>query len=535
MRRNVYAAHHTILVQTFAFDIDYSIPLLVRSPHSLQSQISLEASTEPSKAESPDNTQSNLPSQDDPSTSQTLSSSPKAYKFTPPPSEERTYSPITSKDWHEIEANIDPVPPREWLDSDSPVPLNKDWPISQAEFNILPPEEQSRLVNEDFRRDKLDFLRQEKLQDHNHLHPLDEPFTMPMVSPHRGYAPEGTTPPPIQKIPWQLRRPWNWIRTGGIALVVGTLLAAVAALVIQHKDEWKLRNLEKKTPAPKDWTEKARGYYAIALHHKNEGETQLAVWALQRAFVEAGYRWVIEPASVSEEGRIPLDLANAWAIRTLMMWEIELEHWDKAISLMEGLSTAYEDENSLNHARRSDLLRILALPTEKTKGVQSANAMFQTAIALAGYELPKNPKDPIILPEGMQGNALLLRVLEEHIIFQIRHGLKSAKQALPTLLSIANVYRQTPYAIRDVCTEGLVMLHIGEIMYALGHQEESIQWTESAVQSTRKARKNQSTDEDRQRCSECVGNGGNSLGILYEVDTLCTLADVRNVVILSVL
>ena len=344
---------------------------------------------------------------------------------------------------------------------------------------------------------------------------------MPMVAPHRGYAPEGTTPPPIQKIPWQLRRPWNWIRTGGIALFVGTLLAAVAAWVIQHRDEWELRNLEKKAPAPKDWTEKARGYYAVALHHKNAGEVQLAVWALQRALVEAGYRWVIEPANVPEGERMHLDLANAWVIRTLVMWEIELEHWDKAISLMEGLSTAYEDENPLNHARRSDLLRILALPTEKTKGVQSANSMFQTAIAYAGYELPKNPKDPIILPEGMQGNALLLRVLEEYIIFQIRHGLKSAKQALPTLLSIANVYRQTPHTMRDVCAEGLVMLHIGEIMYALGHQDESIQWTERAVQSTRKARKNQSTDEDRQRCSECVGNGSNSLGILYEVDTLC--------------
>ena len=532
MHRNVYAAHHITPVQISAFDIDYNIPWFVRSSHSLQSQISLNRLPNPSKAE---NIQSNVPSPHDPSPSQILSSSPKAYNSTPSPSEESTYSPITSQDWHEIEANIDPVPPREWLDSDSPVPLNKDWPISQAEFNILPPEEKSRLANEDLRRKKLDFLRQEKLQDHNHLHPFGEPFTMPMVAPHRGYAPEGTTPPPIQKIPWQLRRPWSWIRTGGIALCLAALLAAVAAWVIQHQDEWKLRNLEKKNPAPQDWTEKARGYYAVALHHRKEGEIQLAVWALQRAIVEAGYRWVIEPANVPEEERISLDLANAWVIRTLVTWEIELEHWDKAISLMEGLSTAYVDENSLNHARRSDLLRILALPTEKTKGVQSANAMFQTAIAYAGYELPKNPKDPIILPEGMQGNALLLRVLEEYIIFQIQHGLKSAKQALPTLLSIANVYRQTPHNMRDVCAEGLVMLHIGEIMYALGHQDESIQWTERAVQSTRKARKNQSTDEDRQRCSECVGNGSNSLGILYEVDTLCTLADVRNVVILSVL
>src|SRR5439155_2233976 len=128
---------------------------------------------------------------------------------------------------------------------------------------------------------------------------------------------------------------------------------------------------------------------------------------------------------VPEEERISLDLANAWVIRTLLLWEIELEHWDKSISLMEGLSTAYEEDSLLNRARRSDLLRIAALPTEKTKGVEAACAMFRTAIEFVGLKLPKNPKDPIILPEGMRGNGLLLRVLAEYVIFQIRHGLKS--------------------------------------------------------------------------------------------------------------
>jgi hypothetical protein len=301
------------------------------------------------------------------------------------------------------------------------------------------------------------------------------------------------------------------------------LLAGIVAWGIQHKDEWRLRNLEKRSPAPANWTEKARGYYAVALHHKNEGEIQLGVWALQRALVEAGYKWIIEPEKVPEEERIPLDLENASVIRMLVMWEIELEHWDKAILIMEGLSTAYEDDSPLNNARRSDLLRILALPTEKTKGVQAASTMYRTAISYAGYELPKKPKDTIILPEGMQGNEVLLRVLEEYMIFQIRNGIKTAKQALPTLLSIANVYRQTPYYIRDTCGEGIVMLHIGEIMYALGHQEESVQWTETAVNGARQGISEQKNEENRRRCSECVANGYNSLGILYEVVRPCCL------------
>lgn len=472
--------------------------------------------------DTPQTSQSSVPSQHDPSTSQSLSSSPKAYKSSPLPPSKETYTPITSQDWHELESNIDPVPETNWLDSDNPVPLNKDYPLTQAEYDALPPIEKSRLSNEDYRRRKLEYLREQKLNDHNHLHPLGEPFKMPMVAYHRGYAPEGTTPPPIQKIPWQLRRPWNWIRGGVAVLVTASLLAGIAAWGILHKDEFELRMLEKRNPAPGDWPEKARGYYAVALHHKKEGQTQLAVWALQRAIVEAGYRWVLEPensppAQHAHKGKAELDIYTAWVLRMLVMWEIELQHWDKALAIMGGLSTAYGGEDPLSLARRSDLLRIMALPTEKMNGVEAANMMFRTAISYAGYELPKNPKDPIILPEGMRGDAVLLRVLEEYMIFQIHNGLKSAKQALPTLLSIAKVYRQTPYPIRDVCGEGIVMLHIGEIMYSLGHQDESIQWTERAVNGTRAALPKQTNEEDQIRCSECVGSGCNSLGILYEV------------------
>lgn len=468
----------------------------------------------------PQTSQPTVPTQDTPP-SPDSTSSPRAYK-SPLPPEKRVYAPMTSQDWSEIESKIPPVPPQNWLESDRPVPLNKDWPISKAEYDILPPDEQQRLANEDFRRRTIDLIRTEKLNDHNHLHPAGTPFRAPMVAYHRGYAPEGTTPPPIQQIPWQLRRPWNWIRMGGIGLFAGALLAAVVAIGIQYQDEFKLRILEKKTPAPNDWSDKARAFYAVALNHRKEGEHQLAVWALQRAIVEAGYRWILEPDKVPEEERRPLDLPNAWVIRTLMLWEIELGTWDKAIGLMEGLSTAYEEENPKNRVLRSDLLRILALPTEKTKGVEAAAALLQTSMAYFGYEIPKNPKETILVPDRLRGNSIFLRALQDYMILQIRHGLKSAKQALPTFLSIAQAYRQTPYQVRDVCSESSVMLNIGEIMYALGHTDESLQWTGLGVDTARKAVKEQPHEESRQRCSECLGNGCNSLGILYEVaEPLC--------------
>jgi len=424
---------------------------------------------------------------------------------------------MTSKDWAEIESNVPQVPPQNWLESDKPVPLNKDWPISQAEYDILSPEEQARLAQEDLNRRDFDRIRSDKLYDHNHLHPGGTPFRAPMVAYHRGHAPEGTTPPPVQQIPWQLRRPWNWIRNGGIGLFAGALLAAVVAFGIQYQDEFKLRNLEKKTPAPNDWSDKARAYYAVALNHRKEGEQQHAVWALQRALVEAGYRWVLEPDKVPEQERRPLDLANAWVVRTLILWEIELQHWDKAIGLMEGLSTAYEEDNSLNRMRRSDLLRILAPPTEKTKGAEAAAALLQTAMEYLGYEIPKSPKEEITVPDNLRGNSIFLRALQDYLILQIRHGGQSPKQALPTFLSIAKAYRQTPYPLRDVCSESSVMLNIGEIMYAVGHADESFEWTERGVDSARQALNQQPHEESRQRCSECVGNGYNSLGILHEV------------------
>jgi len=304
---------------------------------------------------------------------------------------------------------------------------------------------------------------------------------------------------------------------GGIGLFAGVLLAAVVAIGIQYQDEFKLRNLEKKSPAPNDWSEKARAYYAVALNHRKDGEQQLAVWALQRAIVEAGYRWILEPDKVAEEERRPLDLANAWVIRTLMLWEIELGQWDKALGLMEGLSTAYESDNPLNRMRRSDLLRILALPTEKTKGVEAAAALLQTSMEYLGYEAPKNSKEVILVPDKLRGNAIFLSTLQDYTILQIRHGLKSAKQSLPTFLSMAQAYRQTPYPARDVCGESSVMLNIGEIMFAVGHADESLEWTKLGVDTARKAVKDQSHEESRQRCSECLANGSNSLGILYEV------------------
>jgi hypothetical protein len=452
-------------------------------------------------------------------TSQSRTTSPQAYTPPPPPSssQEYVYEPISSQDWYKIESDLTSIPETNWSDADKPVPLNKDWPLTRQEYDLLPAEDKGRIAYEDWRRRQLDFIRKEKLNDHAHLHPLGSPFNMPMVAYHRNYAPEGTTPPPVPHVPWQLRRPWSWIRKGSIGLFLGVFLASIVAFVAEHGDEWNLRRLEGKAPAPSSWPDKARGFYAMSLNHKNEGNLQLAAWALQRALVEAGYQWVIEPDKVPEGERLPLDLESAWVVRTLMLWETELEHWDKAIQLMEGLSTAYEEENPLNLARRSDLLRIAVLPTEKSKGVQAALNVLQTAISFAGYELPKNPKEPILLPKGMVGNPVLLRALEDYIIFQVRHGMKTPKQALPTLLSIATVYRETPYAMRDVCSENGVMLYIGEILYALGHKDESFQWIEKGVKSARQAMSSQNNEEDAQRCSECVGNGCNSLGILFEV------------------
>jgi hypothetical protein len=460
-----------------------------------------------------------------PATSQSQPKYPQAYTQPPPPPSPQEYvdEPISSRDWYKIERDLTSIPETTWSDTDNPVPLNKDWPLTSQEYDILPNDEKARIAYEDWQRKQLDFVRKEKLNDHVHLHPLGSPFNMPMVSYHRNHSPEGTTPPPIQHVPWQLRRPWSWIRKGGIGLFLGVFLASIVAFLLQHGDEWTLRRLEGKSPAPKAWPEKARGYYAMSLNHKNEGKLQLAVWALQRALVEAGYQWIIDPKKVPESERLPLDLESAWVVRTLMVWETDLKHWDKALTLMEGLSTVYEEENPLNWARRSDLLRVAALPTEKAKGVQAAAAVYRTAISFAGYELPKDPKEPIILPQGMRGHAVLLRALEDYIIFQVRHGMKTPKQALPTLLSIATVYRETPYSNRDVCSEGAVQLHIGEILYALGHKDECFQWTETAVKSTRQAMSEQTNEDDARRCSECVGNGCNSLGILFEVSHSLTL------------
>jgi hypothetical protein len=349
------------------------------------------------------------------------------------------------------------------------------------------------------------------------LHPPGTPFRMPMVAYHRNYAPVGDVPPPVQEIPWQARPAWNWIRRGGIALLSGSILALLAVWAIQHADEWTLRNLEAKSPAPRDWNQKARGYWAVSLNHKRKGETQMAAWALQRALVEAGNQWILEPETVSDGQTREIDLANAFIVRTLLLWEIELQHWEKALDLERALSTAYRDDSPLNRARKCDIYRILALPAEKTKGVDAATELYRTAISYGGLDLPRDPKAPITVPVDVETNPFLLRALDEYIVFQIRNGIKSPKQALPSLLSIASVYRQTPLEVRDICGEGTVLLHIGEVMYGLGHRDESMQWTQKAVQSTQRALPQQEHEEDRQRCTECIGNGCNSLGILHEV------------------
>ena len=443
-----------------------------------------------------------------------------AYPSPPNSSQKSTVEPITSKDWKEIEAEIEAPPPLSWIDSDKPVPLNKDWPMSKADFYSLPNDEKARLVHEDWAREQHEYIKSEKLWDQTHLHPPGTAFKMPMVAYHRNYAPEGSGPPPVQEIPWQLKRPWNWVQRAGLGLVAGGLLATMVIWMIQHRDEFKLRSLEARNPAPTDWNDRARGFYALGLKHKEAGEMQLAAWALQRAFVEAGYQWVLEPEKIPEGQELKLNEENAYVVRTLMQWEIELEHWDKALKLMESLSTAYEENSPTNLARRSDLLRILALPAEKVKGVQAANEMYRAAISYAGLDISKDPNAPIVLDQGAQTSPFLLRALDDYMIFQIRNGLRSAKQALPTLLAIASVYRETPIQVRDVCGEGTVMLHIGEIMYALGHRDESLQWTLRAVETTRRALPLQKHEEERQRCSECIGNGCNSLGILHEVRSL---------------
>ena len=77
------------------------------------------------------------------------------------------------------------------------------------------------------------------------------------------------------------------------------------------------------------------------------------------------------------------------------------------------------------------------------------------------------------------------------------------------------------------------MLNIGELMYALGHADESLEWTERGVDSARKAMDQQPHEESRQRCAECAGNGCNSLGILYEVANLCGWTNESNEVSLN--
>src|SRR5579859_7401700 len=228
---------------------------------------------------------------------------PQAYQSPPNEPRERVFRPITSEDWTLAEHRIPPVPETNWFDSptDSPVPLNKDFPLTHADYETLPSSEKYRLTYDAWRKDQLEFIRKNKLNDQNHLHPIGEPFKMPMVAYHRGYAPEGTTPPPVQKIPWQLRRPWNWIRWSGLGLVVGGLAALAVVFAMQHSDELTLRRLESKEPAPRGWNEKAKAYYAVALRHREQGEMQHAAWAMQRALVEAGYRWVIDGKTDDEE------------------------------------------------------------------------------------------------------------------------------------------------------------------------------------------------------------------------------------------
>jgi len=450
------------------------------------------------------------------------SSSTEAQGLKPPPQayesaeEEWTYSLPTSEDWDQIESAIEPVPEHDWSESDAPVPLNRDFPITQSDFAQLPPEEKKRFLDEGKRRIQLETIRKTKMYDHKHLHPPDEPSQMPMVAPYLGYAPEGEGPPPRKEVPWQMRPPWKWIRPLSLTFLISSLFVAGAWYIAQHQEEYELKALEVARPAPEDWSLKARHYYALALKHKNEREFQHAVWAMQRGLVEAGYRWVVEPQSVPLPERKPIDLDNAKVIRQLLSWEIDLEHWDNALQLMPALASAFGQETQENKSRRSDLLRIMALPTEMVHGADAAATMYKDALSYLNFTLPKQRKQVILLPDDMAENAELLRTLDEYLLFQLRNRIKKPKAVLPTLVSIARVYHNTPFHIRNLCSEGLVLLHIGEIMYASGKHEESLEWTTRAIESAKLGMNRLSTDDDRERCTECLGMGSTSLGILYE-------------------
>lgn len=461
-------------------------------------------------------TETNLPSSQDSPPPPSAENYPQAYSI-PSEDQEQTVQPISSRDWKEIEAELDPPPPNTWTSPNDPVPLQRDYPMSKGDFLSLPDHEKARIAYDSWKREKQDFIQSEKLYDSTHLHPPGTPFKMPMVAYHRNYAPVSETPPPVQEVPWQLRGPWRWVRTVGIVMISGAVLALLAGWIVKHRDEYRLRNLEAKNPAPGNWNEKARGYWAVAMDHRLKGETQMAVWALQRALVEAGYQWVLEPETIPKGENRTLDPDNAYLVRVMILWEIDLEHWEKALGLSRALFTLYQDDSSLNRARKCDILRILALPTEKAKGIKAADEMFKQSLSYGGLNLPKDHKTPITIPLEMKPSPYLLRALDDYVVFQVRNRLKTPKQVVPTLLSLASVYREIPPETRDLCAEGSVLLHLGELMYALGHPDESLQWTLKAVQSTRRALPQQKQEEDRQRCSECIGNGMNSLGILYEV------------------
>jgi len=445
--------------------------------------------------------------------SQGLKPPPRAYESN---EEEWTYSLPTSEDWDQIESAIEPVPELDWSESDAPVPLNRDFPITQSDFAQLPPEEKKRLFNEGNRRIQLETIRKTKMYDHIHLHPPDEPLQMPMVAPYLGYAPEGDGPPPSKEVPWQMRRPWKWIRPFSLTFMISSLFVAGAWYIAQHQEEYELKALEVAAPAPEDWSLKARHYYALALKHKNERELQHAVWAMQRGLVEAGYRWVVEPQSVPQRERKPIDLDNAKVIRQLLSWEIDLEHWDNALQLMPALASAFRQETPENNSRRADLLRIMALPTEMVHGADAAATMYKDALSYLDFTLPKQRKQVILLPDDMAENTELLQTLDEYVLFQLRNRIKKPKAVLPTLVSIARVYHNTPFHIRNLCSEGLVLLHIGEVMYASGKHEESLEWMTRAIESAKLGMGRLSTDEDGERCTECLGMGSTSLGILYE-------------------
>jgi len=190
------------------------------------------------------------------------------------------------------------------------------------------------------------------------------------------------------------------------------------------------------------------------------------------------------------------------------------------LALMPALASAFRDETPENRVRRADLLRIMTLPTEHVHGPDTAEAMFKDAFAYLHFTLPKRRKECILLPEDMTGNGELLRTLDEYVVFQLRHGLRTPKEVLPTLVSIAHVYHNTAFQARDLCSEGLVMLHIGEIMYSLGKEPDSLEWTTRAVESAKLGMTTRvSNEEDRERCTECLGMGSTSLGVLYEVLT----------------